>query len=265
VAGESLGQMFRERGTLPARDVARWAADAARGLAHAHAQGIVHRDIKPSNLMLGEDGRVRVLDLGLGTLLEADAQASFATADGIAVGTVDYMSPEQAMGKEVDGRSDLYSLGCTMYHLIGGRHVFPGASPLERLGQRINGKPAPLASVAPGVTPALAEVLDRLMANKPADRFADGDEAAEALQAAAEGRRPRDRAEAAAVPEALRPPKIVEVPVEVEVEVHPEYPGWFLPLANLAEHSPGAALATCILIGVALLAAGFVAGLLLHR
>jgi serine/threonine-protein kinase len=264
VAGRSLGQMFRERGTLPARDVARWAADAARGLAHAHEQAIVHRDIKPSNLMLGEDGRVRVLDLGLGTLLEADAQASFATADGIAVGTVDYMSPEQAMGKEVDGRSDLYSLGCTMYHLIGGKHVFPGATPLERLGQRINGVPTPLASFAPGVSPALSEVLDRLLANKPADRYADGEEAAEALEAAAEGRRPRDRAARAA---ALAPPKVVEVPVEVEVEVEvrPEYPAWFRPAATLAENSPVAALATLVLIASALLVAGFVAGWVLHR
>ncbi len=81
--------------------------------------------------------------------MEADSHATFATADGIAVGTVDYMSPEQACGKEVDGRSDLYSLGCAMYHLITGRHAFPGESPIERLGKRINGRPVPITDLRP--------------------------------------------------------------------------------------------------------------------
>ena len=103
-----------------------YAAQAALGLAHAHDQGIVHRDIKPSNLLLTDDKQVKVLDLGLGVLMEADSSTSFATADGIAVGTVDYMSPEQACGREVDGRSDLFSLGCSMYHLMTGKLPFPG-------------------------------------------------------------------------------------------------------------------------------------------
>src|SRR4029077_1554145 len=103
------------------------------GLAHAHSQGIVHRDIKPSNLLLTEDKQIKVLDLGLGVLMEADNSTSFATADGIAVGTVDYMSPEQACGREVDGRSDLYSLGCAMYHPITAQVPFPGRSAHARL------------------------------------------------------------------------------------------------------------------------------------
>ena len=112
-----------------------YAAQAALGLAHAHGQGIVHRDIKPSNLLLTDDKQIKVLDLGLGVLMEADSSTTFATADGIAVGTVDYMSPEQACGREVDGRSDLYSLGCSMYHLMTGQAAVPG-----RLADRAAGQ-----------------------------------------------------------------------------------------------------------------------------
>ncbi|HEU5115972.1 MAG TPA: serine/threonine-protein kinase [Isosphaeraceae bacterium] len=243
VSGHSLGQIFRERGPLRPIDVARYAADAALGLAHAHAQGIVHRDIKPSNLLLGEDRRVRVLDLGLGVLVEVDEQATFATADGIAVGTVDYMSPEQACGREVDGRSDLYSLGCTMYHIISGRHVFPGNSPVERLGQRINGTPTPLADLVPDLPAGMSEVMDRLLANKPRDRYQTAEEAAEALERLLPGRANLGRPAARATEPSPAEPAEHKV-VEVEVEVEPDFPAWFRPLAELAENSPlGAAIA----------------------
>ena len=118
VAGTSLGERLKKKGPIPPAEMIDYAAQAALGLAHAHEQGIVHRDIKPSNILLTDDRRIKILDLGLGVLMEADSAATFATADGIAVGTVDYMSPEQACGREVDGRSDLYGLGCSMYHLM---------------------------------------------------------------------------------------------------------------------------------------------------
>ena len=123
------------------------------GLAHAHEQGIVHRDIKPSNILLSGEGKVKILDLGLGVLMEADTSATFATADGIAVGTVDYMSPEQACGREVDGRSDVYGLGCAMYHLMTGKLPFPGTSPIERLGKRISGRHVPITEHLPDLPP----------------------------------------------------------------------------------------------------------------
>ena len=122
----------------------RWSTTPRRprsGLAHAHEQGIVHRDIKPSNMLLTEDRKIKVLDLGLGVLMEADNNATFATADGIAVGTVDYMSPEQACGRDVDGRSDLFSLGCAMYHLMTGKLAVPG-----RLADRAAGASGSAAS-----------------------------------------------------------------------------------------------------------------------
>ena len=148
-----------------------YAFQAALGLAHAHEQGIVHRDIKPSNILLTEDRKIKVLDLGLGVLMEADSAATFATADGIAVGTVDYMSPEQACGREVDGRSDLYGLGCSMYHLMTARLPFPGNSPIERLGKRISGRHVPITEYLPDLPASFVKVLDRLLAHKPHERY----------------------------------------------------------------------------------------------
>ena len=131
--------------------MADYAFQAALGLSHAHEQGIVHRDVKPSNILLTDDRKIKLLDLGLGVLMEADSAATFATADGIAVGTVDYMSPEQACGREVDGRSDLYGLGCSMYHLMTGKLPFPGPSLIERLGKRISGRHVPITEHLPNL------------------------------------------------------------------------------------------------------------------
>ena len=137
--------------------------------------------------------------------MEADEQSTFATADGIAVGTVDYMSPEQACGHDVDGRSDLFSLGCAMYHLMTGRLPFPGDSPIDRLGKRISGKPVPLGDVMPDVPASLVQVMDQLIAHKPQDRYQSADEAAEALQALI---RPRNKSTSAVArkPEPAPPP-----------------------------------------------------------
>ena len=159
-----------------------YAAQAALGLAHAHEQGIVHRDIKPSNILLNEDRRIKILDLGLGVLMEADSAATFATADGIAVGTVDYMSPEQACGREVDGRSDLYGLGCSMYHLMSGKLPFPGESPIERLGKRISGRHTPITEYLPNMPASFVRVLDKMLAHKPHERYATAARRPTALQ-----------------------------------------------------------------------------------
>ncbi len=181
VAGASLGDWLKKKGPIPAAEMIDYAAQAALGLAHAHEQGIVHRDIKPSNILLNEDRRIKILDLGLGVLMEADSAATFATADGIAVGTVDYMSPEQACGREVDGRSDLYGLGCSMYHLMSGKLPFPGDSPIERLGKRISGRHTPITDYLPDMPANFVRVLDKLLAHKPHERYATAAEAAEGV------------------------------------------------------------------------------------
>jgi serine/threonine-protein kinase len=189
VAGRSLDYVLQHRGPLPAADVVNYMAQSALGLAHAHERGIVHRDVKPPNLLLSDEGQVKVLDLGLSALMEADSAASFATAAGLIVGTVNYMSPEQAMALDVDGRSDLFSLGCTMYQLLCGRLPFPGEALAECLTLRIKGRAVPITDFRPDLSPGLVEVMDKLMARRPEDRFQTAAEAALALQtlAKAEG------------------------------------------------------------------------------
>jgi serine/threonine-protein kinase len=185
VAGLDLERLLEDRGTLSPSEVATFMAQAALGLGHAHDRGIVHRDIKPTNLILSDEGQVKVLDLGLGALIESDSQTSFATAAGHSVGTLRYMSPEQARAGEVDGRSDLFSLGCTMYYLLSGQAAFPGETVVECLKRRAIGHPIPITDLRPDLPPRLVEVLDKLMANRPEDRFQRAAAAAEALQAMA--------------------------------------------------------------------------------
>lgn len=182
VAGRDLEKLLRDRGPLPPAEVADYMAQAALGLGHAHGQGIVHRDVKPTNLIINEEGQVKVLDLGLGALLEADSQTSFATAAGRSVGTLNYMSPEQATAGDLDGRSDLFNLGCTMYQLLSGRIPFPGETVVECLKRRARGNPDPITDLRPDLPPRLVAVLDKLMAYKPEDRFQTAAEAATALQ-----------------------------------------------------------------------------------
>ena len=182
VPGDSLGQRLRSKGPIPPAELVDYAAQAALGLQHAHDRGIIHRDIKPSNLLIGDNRSIKVLDLGLATLMEADEQSSFATADGVAVGTIDYMSPEQACGRDVDQRSDLFSLGCTMYHLLTGRLPFPGNSPVERLAPESRASTVPIIGIKPDTPPKLIEVLDKLLANRASERYQTAAAAAEALQ-----------------------------------------------------------------------------------
>ncbi|MDX2035968.1 MAG: serine/threonine-protein kinase [Isosphaeraceae bacterium] len=274
VHGRSLGQILAAEGPLPPVDVVNYAAQAALGLGHAHQQGVVHRDVKPSNLLVNDEKQLKVLDLGLGVLMDADAGATFATADGIAVGTVDYMSPEQACGRTVDGRSDLYNLGCAMYHLIAGKQAFPGSTPIERLGKRINGRPTPITEHRPDLPSSLVNVLDKLLANNPNDRYQRAEDAAEALQAlirprknvvkaSARGSEARaNSSEASPTPAAAQAGAATNAVPERVIEIRsPEYPHWFRPIARLAERRPRAALAALAILP----AIGFIAGFVLGR
>jgi serine/threonine-protein kinase len=278
VTGLSLGERLKKKGPIPPAEMIDYAAQAARGLAHAHEQGIVHRDIKPTNILLTDDRRIKILDLGLGVLMEADSAATFATADGIAVGTVDYMSPEQACGREVDGRSDLYGLGCSMYHLMSGKLPFPGTSPIERLGKRIGGRHTPITDYLPDIPASFVRVLDKLLAHKPHERFATAAEAAEALQnvlrpkakAAAPAQHLAPLVSAPAGPaspetkpatEPKKPPAAPQLPSIVKV--WPKYPKWFEPAARFAERRPKSALAGVIVTLAVTFGAGIVLGMVI--
>ncbi len=181
LTGSTLKGLLEGRGPLPPREVAWYGAQATRGLAHAHARGIIHRDVKPANLFLTRGGQVKVLDLGVGALLTKEGYGPLDGEPGSLVGTIDYISPEQACRRPLDGRSDLYSLGCTMYHLIAGKLPFPGRTSLERLAMRIGGEHDPIAAGLPDQPPGLVRVMARLLAHRPEDRYQTADEAAEAL------------------------------------------------------------------------------------
>ena len=179
VPGEDLSKRIRKDGALPVAQAVDCIQQVAQGLQSAHAQGILHRDIKPGNLLLSDSGQVKVLDLGLAISLSQDDSPSATdrtttqlTATGMGLGTVDYMSPEQASdARLVDERSDLYSLGCTLYFLLIGQPPYRGANPVETL---IAHKTAPIPSLRKlrsDVPAELDEMFARLVAKSPDQRY----------------------------------------------------------------------------------------------
>jgi eukaryotic-like serine/threonine-protein kinase len=190
VDGPNLAAYVKQRGALALGLALRLMAQAARGLAAAHAQGIVHRDIKPSNLMVNRQGVVKVLDLGLAQLRGHEPMAELSsdmTDTGRVMGTVDYMAPEQARdAKTVDLRADIYSLGCTLYFLLTGRNPAGGKSAAEKLLWHQTHDLPPLSSVCPRSTARLDVLVKRMLAKSPDDRPASMHEVAEELLACAE-------------------------------------------------------------------------------
>jgi len=173
VKGESLGERMRREGKLPEEDVRRILAEVADALHYAHKQGVVHRDIKPDNILLdSETGRPMLTDFGV-----AKARASGATLTevGAVVGTPYYMSPEQASGaRDIDGRSDLYSLGVMGYQMLAGRLPFEGESFQDVIVQHVTREPAPLAALVPEAPADLVDAVMRCLAKEPGKRWADG-------------------------------------------------------------------------------------------
>lgn len=174
--GRDLSQAIRDRSPLPIPEVCDWVSQAARGLHHIHESGMVHRDIKPSNLFLRDgDGAIKILDLGLVRLIlgAESRKQSFhdVTKSGIGLGTPDYMAPEQAQeGKAADIRSDLYSLGCTLYQFLTSQVPFPAPNPFQTILGHLSRTPTPVEELRPDVPPPVAAVVRKLMAKDPADR-----------------------------------------------------------------------------------------------
>jgi len=183
VDGETLGDRIRDRSTLPATEVVRVLREVAWALAYAHARSIVHRDIKPDNILLERaTGRAIVSDFGI-------ARAEFnpaLTQDGLVLGTVHFMSPEQATGDALDGRSDLYALGCIGFLALTGRLPFEGTTPQGILVAHATKEPPLVRSVAPNVDANVASVIDRLLRKNRDERFTTGEELATALDKALE-------------------------------------------------------------------------------
>jgi serine/threonine protein kinase len=173
VDGYSLQDIVARHGALDPRRAAHYVRQAAAGLQHVHDLGLVHRDVKPGNLLLDRGGVVRLLDLGLARFLHDHKDLLTLRYDANHIlGTADYVSPEQARDShDVDPRTDVYSLGATLYFLLSGRPPFGGKTLTQKLLAHQTKQPAPLPEINSDVPPRLASVVARMMAKQPAERF----------------------------------------------------------------------------------------------
>jgi len=201
VEGESLAERIA-RGPLPLDELLPIAIQIAGGLAAAHAKGIIHRDLKPANLMVALDGQVKILDFGLATAAAAstgaddDATMTLGlplTELGAAVGTVAYMSPEQALGRPVDARSDLFSFGAVLHEMATGRRAFTGPTQAAVIDSLLRGEPATIESGATPMPAVLAPVARRLLQRTPDRRYASAAELKAELETIAGGSQPSPR------------------------------------------------------------------------
>jgi eukaryotic-like serine/threonine-protein kinase len=188
VAGQKLRDLLH-RGRLPLLKSIELTAQVAAGLAEAHQSGFIHRDIKPENLMLPSDSSIKILDFGLAKLLEKQRNRAdlselstvaypgdatqLGTSAGTILGTVSYMSPEQATGEKVDQRTDIFSLGIVFYEMLSGRRPFDGNSAIDTMHAIINREPTPVAELNPRLPLEISDILEKALAKNPADRYRD--------------------------------------------------------------------------------------------
>jgi serine/threonine protein kinase len=188
VEGRDLATLVQQEGPLSLARALHYILQAAAGCAYAHDLGVIHRDIKPANLLVDDQDVVKILDMGLARRIltvgeEETASLSSLTNAGLIMGTLDYLSPEQALNsRDVDHRTDIYSLGCTLFYLLVGRPIYDGGTPLERLIAHRE-KPIPsLADVCAEAAPAWDAAFRRMVAKRPEDRFGSMHEVIRALE-----------------------------------------------------------------------------------
>jgi eukaryotic-like serine/threonine-protein kinase len=169
VQGQSLRDTLDAQRQLPIAEAVRIASEVAGALDHAHRLGIIHRDIKPENILL-QDGHVLVADFGIGKAV-SDTSADTLTGVGISVGTPAYMSPEQAVGEDVDGRSDLYSMGCVLYEMIVGEPPFTGPTVQAVIAKRFVQTPVEVAALREGVPGPVSRAVSQVLARVAVDRY----------------------------------------------------------------------------------------------
>jgi serine/threonine-protein kinase len=187
VEGTDLGKMLKLSGPLPVRQACDFIRQAALGLQHAHELGLVHRDIKPGNLLVtGGGASVKILDMGMARLQLSikpeEEPTDQLTVEGVLIGTADYLSPEQAKNpRTVDIRADIYSLGCTFFHVLTGEPPFPGKTVLEKIYKHQTAEPDWNALLEVTQQPALVEIIKKMMAKKAVARYTTPGEVAAAL------------------------------------------------------------------------------------
>jgi serine/threonine protein kinase len=251
VAGRSLSELIRDQ-PLPVELVAEYGAQIADALATAHAAGIVHRDLKPSNVMVNDRGLVKVLDFGLAKLVGPDVSDSDATRSGVALtvegtllGTVAYMSPEQAQGKTVDARADIFSFGAMLYEMVTGKPAFGSSNPISTLTAILRDEARPIPELTPNVPTELQGVVYYCLRKQPEERYQSMAQVRDALLALRRSYQPEPpRAAMQAPPPAPQPlpaPPAVDARAAVFSDVAPapatapaKKSHWAFPLAALA-------------------------------
>ncbi len=204
VSGGNLEERIEREGSLPPDEAVRIAAEVARALSYAHEKGIVHRDVKPQNVLLTESGAVKVADFGIAKA----ADSTTVTATDLILGTVRYLSPEQATGAEVGPASDLYSLGITLYEMLTGEVPFDAENPIAIAMKHVREAPTPPRRAKPEISPALEAINLKLLSKDPEHRYASAAELSEDLARYLDGQRPV----ALAAPPASSPAGIREAP-----------------------------------------------------
>jgi serine/threonine-protein kinase len=199
VDGRTLREVLRDAGRLPADEAIAIAVQVAAALAAAHDAGIVHRDVKLENLMIRPDGYVKVLDFGIAKLRSPDpvtsAEPAALTQTGAVLGTLPFMSPEQARGLEVDARTDIWSFGCVLYELLSGASPFSRSSGSETLVAILEREPAPLGEMVPGIPAELDWIVSKTLRKNPGERYGTAHELAADLRRLQHGRHGAPRVE----------------------------------------------------------------------
>ncbi|HEV8214994.1 MAG TPA: serine/threonine-protein kinase, partial [Gemmatimonadaceae bacterium] len=190
IDGESLrGRLVRE-GRVPCAQAVEITRQVADALYAAHAEGVIHRDVKPENILIAKSGHALLADFGIARAAATDAQTHTATQVGMAIGTVAYMSPEQAMGERtIDARSDIYSLGCVLYEMLSGSVPFEGPTAMSVLSKHLTAPPPDIRQQRDDVAPAVAATLLRALAKDPGERPTTALEFASRLVTTAESSR----------------------------------------------------------------------------
>lgn len=174
IEGTNIRDLVAANGPLAVGDAVSFAIQITDALEHAWRRDVVHRDIKPSNILVTRDGLAKLVDMGLARLRQVDEASHELTASGTTLGTFDYIAPEQARDpRNADTRSDIYSLGCTLFYMLTGRPPFPEGTVVQKLLRHQGDDPPDLRAARPGAPVELARVLERMLAKRPEDRFAD--------------------------------------------------------------------------------------------